>query len=422
MPIERDLVRRSGDLKRELVEFAHRTRFDRAWRQMLDARLGRPGVADEGEIINLLDAFILQHRLADGRTVVEHFAAEHPELPPAEREMLLGWRDVVEGVFAVERRDGEALIAVNLVDELTYRVRSNLGPAVFARTPPGAFFIGRLVPVKDEWLISGSMSVLPASSRTDAYRLAADMAGRYPSLVFRNPENLEQGWELQRAERRHFIDFFGSDLVVMPGRELAERMRAYGRFRMHDVRDAEGQSAVDRAKREYGVTPPELDFRLPDHLLEAETVGVIYDEVDGLNFLADFGRVEEAFADPELASERRHRLAVLTYIEDSTISPRLLLRLAERDPGRASRVFQQVLKQPRFSWERDGEALLRRHKASYFERPVLPGVTPMSPALAQQTRVAVPDRKQAPAGGRGSSRRAPRPRRSRRKHDTGRDR
>jgi hypothetical protein len=41
-----------------------------------------------------------------------------------------------------------------------------------------------------------------------------------------------------------------------------------------------------------------------------------------------------------------------------------------------------VLKRPGFSWERDGEALLRQYKASWFERPVLPSVTPISQALS----------------------------------------
>ncbi len=118
-------------------------------------------------------------------------------------------------------------------------------------------------------------------------------------------------------------------------------------------------------------------------MVEAETVGLIYDEVDGLNFLAGFGLIQEAFAHPESTSDRRHREAALSYLEDSSISPRLLRRLAEQDPERASRLFQRLLKRPRFSWEQDGEALLRRYKADYFAHPVLPSITPISEGLAQ---------------------------------------
>lgn len=400
MPATSDLIGRTGDLKRQLLKFLGEPRFRSVFQQALRERFGEVVVGDEDEVGDFFDYFLLQHRLPDGRTLVDHFVAAHPELPEAERSMLLGWRDVVEAIFEVQRRDGEALIVVNLIDDLTYRVRSNMGPAALAPMRPGSFVIGRLVPVGDEWVLSGYARVLPASARADAYRAVAVLARRYPALVFRNPDKLELAWELQRQERDHFIAFFGADLVVFPGHELAERMRVYGHFRMYEVRDVEGMSAVERTQQISGAVPHELDIDLPDQLGEIETVGVVYDEVDGLAFLLDFGRVEAAFASPELASDPRHRQEVLTYLKHPSISPRLLRRLAERDPQRASRLFQRVLGRPRFSWERDGEALLRRYKASYFERPVPPGVIPLSETLARAHLAAAPARVDLSVGSR----------------------
>ncbi len=69
--------------------------------------------------------------------------------------MLLGWRDVEEGIFEVVRRDGEVLIVTNLVDELTCRVRSNMGGEVFRVLRPRSYMIARLVPLGGEWLVSG---------------------------------------------------------------------------------------------------------------------------------------------------------------------------------------------------------------------------------------------------------------------------
>ena len=68
---------------------------------------------------------------------MENFISAHPELAEADRQMLPGWRDVVEGVFEIRERDGEAIIAVNLIDELTYRVYSNVGPVALASMEPG---------------------------------------------------------------------------------------------------------------------------------------------------------------------------------------------------------------------------------------------------------------------------------------------
>ena len=164
MPASSQLVRRSGDLKGELVGFACGRRFARTFRQALEQRFGGLVVTDEGEFINFLDWFVLEHRLPSGRTVVEEFTAARPDLAEEERAMLLGWRDVVEGLFEVQLRDGEALVTVNLIDELPYRLRSNVGPGVFSQMPRGSFVLSRLVPVGDEWLLSGATNVLPASS------------------------------------------------------------------------------------------------------------------------------------------------------------------------------------------------------------------------------------------------------------------
>jgi hypothetical protein len=161
------LVARSGDLKRELVRYAQQPRYARAFQEALLSQDDLESVvADEQKMIMAMDHFVLQHRLGDGETVVEQFVAAHPHLPDAERDMMLGWRDVVEGIFEVERRDGDVLVMSNLIDDLTYRVHSNMGPAVFSYTPRRSFLITRLVPVAGEWLISGATSLFPASPCT----------------------------------------------------------------------------------------------------------------------------------------------------------------------------------------------------------------------------------------------------------------
>src|SRR6266508_3816956 len=87
-------------------------RWRRVEGQCRPARTWCAAAVDEEQFINSLDWFVLQHRLPDGQTVVERFVAARQDLSDEERAMLLGWRDVVEGIFEVQRRDGEALIVV----------------------------------------------------------------------------------------------------------------------------------------------------------------------------------------------------------------------------------------------------------------------------------------------------------------------
>ena len=81
MAANKDLVERSGDLKRELVDYAMQRRFDRAVNDALERRFGQTPVIDEADLADFMDWFILQERLPDSRTVVERFVADHPKLP-----------------------------------------------------------------------------------------------------------------------------------------------------------------------------------------------------------------------------------------------------------------------------------------------------------------------------------------------------
>src|SRR6202165_3453952 len=125
------LLDRSAELKGELLEFSWQPRFDRDRREVLRDRFPDRFVGDESELIAALDYFLLQHELRSGKTVVERFVASRPDLPEHERELLLGWRNVVEGIFEVQCRGGDALGTEELVGELTNCAYSNMGPGAF---------------------------------------------------------------------------------------------------------------------------------------------------------------------------------------------------------------------------------------------------------------------------------------------------
>jgi hypothetical protein len=106
------------------------------------------------------------------------------------------------------------------------------------------------------------------------------------------------------------------------------------------------------------------EFHVPADLAVSATVGLICDDTEGLLLLANFRLVQEAFENPDLAADREHQRAVLGYLREGSISALPFRRLAEADTARASQLFQRLLKRPGFSWERDGEALLRKNNHS----------------------------------------------------------
>ncbi|WP_405985514.1 hypothetical protein [Streptomyces sp. NBC_00872] len=376
-----DLIERSAELKGQLVAFAQSARFDRWLTPLLLEAAGPERRLDEGAAIRITDHFILQYRLPDGSTVVDRFVAGRKDLTAADREILLGWRDPVEGIFKIQRKEGDAAVLLNLVDDLEYRTYSNVGRAAFRGVSKGGFLHTCLVPVhsaEGAWLVSGAMSYYPRSSATEIARAAIELATGRPELVFRNPEKIEQGWQRMREDRAAFIEFCGGDELVLPPAEAEDRLNAYYRHRQEAA--VAGEPGPARSRR-----LPRLDlpfFELPRELADSDTVGVIYDEVDGLNFYADYGMLRDLFADPALAGSRQHQDLLRTYLREESITPLPIRRLAAAHPETTDVVFRKLLRKPGFTWSEHGEALLRRRKPWYYENEPRPGVSVIGDRLS----------------------------------------
>ena len=358
------LVARSGDLKRAVLDYSHHPRFDRVVRREIRARFGRVATGSEQELSNFFDWLIQEHRLRDGRTITEAFADSTSDLTSAEQDFLRNWRHVREGIFEITGRVGEVLLAENLIDELPYRIHANVGPAIFDQMPTGSFLATRVVPVATEWLISGAPAIFGADREHDVLSLAATLATRRPDLVYVNPDKLARGWEMQYAQHEAFVEHFGSDEITVDPSDLIPTMRGYWA-------SLGNQALADTLNTDW----------IHD---DVESIGIIYDRSAGLGCYADYTLVCDAFASPDLVRGGRHRETIRAYLDDDTVDPVPLLRLADRYPDNASRVLRLALGKPAFRWDTDGEALLRRKKAAWYAHEHLPHVTVIGDRLVER--------------------------------------
>ncbi|MER8232151.1 hypothetical protein [Streptomyces sp. NPDC094049] len=142
-----------------------------------------------------------------------------------------------------------------------------------------------------------------------------------------------------------------------------------------------------RGRLRHGrLSAPDLPlFELPRDLADADTVGVIYGEVDGLNFYADYGMLRDLFADPALPGRRQHQDLLRTYLREESITPLPIRRLATAHPETTDAVFRKLLRRPGFTWGEHGEALLRRRKPWYYRNEPRPGVSVISERLSKLT-------------------------------------
>lgn len=112
-------------------------------------------------------------------------------------------------------------------------------------------------------------------------------------------------------------------------------------------------------------------MRLPEDLLAADNVALIYDEIEGLNHYRDFGHLDVLFADPTLARDRTHLTLLREYLDDESVAPLAIRRLVQRHPDGADPVFRALLRKPRFTWARDGRtcSAAARSPSSTATRP-----------------------------------------------------
>ncbi len=376
------IIERSAELKRALVDFALSPRMERHLERFVGEGAGPDEVLIEDEAIDAIDRFALLYRLPNGKTVLDQFLASWPDLSAADRDLLRGWRDPVDGTFEIRGREGDSLILLNLVDDLEYRTYSNMGPAAFRPLPRHGFVYARLVPVRpvpDAWLVSGPMRAYRKSDAAQVAQAALELATRLPELVYRNPGKVEQAWQQMQADRAAFVEYFRRDELVLPPAEAEERINAFYRHRQEAALAA--RPARRRPPNIPGVDVPA--FQLPPELADAGTIGVIYDEIDGLNFYNDYGMLRDQFADPALASDKRYADVLRGYLRAETIGPLPFRRLATAHPQTVDAVFRRILGQPHFSWAEHGEALLCRRKPWYYEREPRPGIALIGARLCE---------------------------------------
>jgi hypothetical protein len=305
---------------------------------------------DRTEYLSALHLVVLDLRLPDGASLIERFLAAMADLPSAERDMLLGWHDPVESFFELRStREADASMTLNnLLDDLDYQVYSGGNVSVIRALPRKGFIHTRLVRfAPDAWTAFGPLDCVDRHHSAEIAAVAVETAYDHPERVFRNPAMAERGWERLREDRDRFIEYSGSDELVLPVDQAASVPRAY----FH-----------------------ENSWQLPEHLRHAETVGIIYDPVAGLTMTGDYRKADLLFENPKLSTDSEYANLLLGYIGDDQVSPVPLARLAQAHPDTVDAVYRTVLRSRDFRWATDGESLLRERKKHFYEQQQYPPV------------------------------------------------
>lgn len=326
----------------------------------------------------LEDFFLLEYLLPDHRTVLSHFIERAEDA--ADVALAEQWGMVIHGVFHVRQlKEEQCFELMNLVNDVSYTVMNN--PETPVEMEKGDYIVARLLAHQDYHLFTGVIDRLPTRKKSEIYELVSEIQLHEPRMAFiDNPERIEAAYQIQHEEHTDFIDFFGSDEILLDGAHLEDKLKEFYHYRFFQKRLENGETIAKTFQERYHQAPLPPHFTFGEHLFPEKDIGVIYDLTEGLMFLVHYQAFEQIFAHPEQledeAKGKDARKLVMTYLEDPHISMLPFQRMMQRYPENAVTVFKHVLKRKRFDLEKDVETLVQRFKPMALLTHLTPSTIP----------------------------------------------
>ncbi len=373
---------RIGDIKGALIKFSTNPEFNEEFN---DAKSEYSGEAKrlkdmkEEYSASFLDWYVLEWESESGDTFPERFVEAHGDLMSRDvRKMILGWRDVINGIFEIKGKGSDGYHMKNLINEREYMVYPTVSIEDSLSFEIGDFMGARIVPVRDFHTFSGFAVKMPCDGsdkeRADIYRTALKIQTRYPLMAFKdNEEKLKKSMELIRKDYDEFVGYFGSDELIGSGREVVQRHQEFLRYLMFEKKDPQtGLSKAEKYKREEGKVYKLPWINYPETLLKQPDVGMLCDPLEGVTFLEEWSLFVDIFRNPDAHTggwikKRKVKDVIEGYLESDSISDIPFRKMAEKFPDNFARVIQYVLNWEEFSVDMIDD-LIQHYKPETFHK------------------------------------------------------
>lgn len=377
--LPRETLTQMGDIKAALINFSRRSEFRKNLKAALSKQFGKPERPDsEQEWVTFQDWFLLEYKLEGGKTIAQRFRERYENLMSDDvRELILGWGDVIEGLFEVKGKATDSLRMKNLVNEKEYEVFPTVS-MVNLEIKPGDFLLARIVPAKGFHIFSGSTAAIEwdgsQDQRAKIYKAAIDFQMGHPRLAFRgNEEKLQKSRESAQRQYEDFVNHVGYDEVFGTGRDILQKYQDFLDYLAFGKKDPEsGQPIALVYEQKTGKPYHSPRVNMPEPLLHSQDVGMLCDPVEGFSFLIDYRRFIEVFQYPEqyLGKEETEDL-VLGYLKSDSISDAPFRRVAKKFPHNFTDVITYYRDQEGFFSDQIDD-LMREFKPHSFDK--IPGV------------------------------------------------
>jgi len=403
---------RASELKSQLIEFAYSQRFKELHDKVLNTVFADVKNYETGQIetvsveqlspeeyFNFLDWFTLELKHTDGRSILDYFMEENKEkLSVQDLEALDRWRDVFESTFKIKNVLEDGFHALNLFNLKEYIIKPTVSIEELKTIEKNSFINARIVPYCNYHIFSGAILQLGFETINDTIDYIVEIMSEQPALYFQdNNAGVEAGFRLQKKECEIFKEHFGDEIFVCEGYNLKNNYEQLYRKAYPEIkrmRNLLKQSPCEpAAEEEESIEVPHGFDDIFNKYRDFETVAMIYDDIEGINFYPDFEKfqklfsgdyteevdfVEEAAAGENQPSSDKKKI-LFDYLKDESISPLVFKKMYERYTGNALLILSSALNfSPKdFVYDRDMEKYLFNFKSYYYKTKPIPSILPV---------------------------------------------
>jgi len=288
IPVENDGLSQAtlaliGDVKGALIDYSRHVEFTEDFEAALQKRFGRAQRPEaENEWISFQDWFVLQCQLDSGKTVIERFIEKHQDVISDDvRQLLLGWKQVIEGLFEIKDNTDGCWRLKNLINEREYRVYPTVDMEDF-KVNTGDFMAARIVQARGFHIFSGAVSIVESGGsdecRAEVYKRAAEIQTSHPEWAFQdNEEKLQKSLQVTREQYEDFVDYFGSNEVFGTGKEIMQRYHVFFDFRIYEKKNPDtGLTPAQSYANDTGNVYQKPELKFPKDVIRSPDVGMLW--------------------------------------------------------------------------------------------------------------------------------------------------
>lgn len=371
--IDRELVEKVNDAMTKLYAYAQRGPYEKELEAFI-AQEGGNDINTKEKFIEIIQAFIFDHKLKNHKKLLECFLRESGIPNDDEIEFLKDWKTSIHAIFKIKKVGKDCFHCYNLVNEKDYTIKTITNFLNFKSLGVNDYIFCRVVPLEDFHILVGNLISFPMKSKKEMLEMAVMVQLENSMELYKdNPEKLKEIHENNEIRFQKFYDLFGKDRIYTNGKNLNEVISVYTEFIEFGTADkSKLNGKLQKAKEFYFEEIEELEDQINNPATyfssfeKIHDVGIIFDRKEGLFILPYYATFTEIFSNPNFEEIKGYKDCVLLYLEDDAISPLPFVKVTTENETNSIKVFEAVLEQENFSIEKDFDNLMKAYKYDYI--------------------------------------------------------